>query len=94
MWHLYSKMVKHSPPAPGHPSLQPSMPRLSGSKVCAAVLGRDARTVRAALLHNVCRLVTLNFHVLSHHMTQLMRTTRRWTVMITHLPSHSSWAVG
>ena len=31
--------------------------------------------VMPALLHNVCRLVTLNFHVLSNHMTHLMRTT-------------------
>lgn len=49
MWHLHSKMVKHSPSAPDHPSLQPFMPRLSGSKVCAAVLGRDARTVARRL---------------------------------------------
>ena len=35
--------------------------------VCTAMLMRDA----CSLLYSVCRLVTLNFNVLSHHVTQL-----------------------
>ena len=29
-----------------------------------------------SLLQHVCRPVTSNFHVLSHHMTQMMKTAR------------------